>query len=435
MSPEKLGYLPPETKKNYYLTDSEASVSSEQKLVSSTQTVVANNETSSKTTAEIEKNGENSVNGQLDHKTSELLLKIFARNSQESLTVPDSFKSFLRQYTDDSFLRNYLQESSLESNSAKRLQPLEPYRTRKSYQAYINDPFFLFLLYNRFYNNLHYDWQQKDESQQNGQAQSTEKILQSLGKALFDTRDRYESYVSSHVDINTGLLSRNTFEDYFTYLQNPAVQEKEQRDKLYGFAFVMIDLDHFKNINDTYGHVIGDEVLRKLSEAFKNNSEIRDGDAFFRYAGDEFSLIMPLTHGSSIKEVNRTIKERVFQRIAEILLPVAKEMQALSLSNQQTLNLTLSAGVHILSLSELQNSNDGENLREKIDKIVTQADQALYQAKTKRNSLSIKIEPETAVEEKDEKVKGLTVLEKLNQFFQRKKDQQENKDYTIIPLV
>ena len=231
------------------------------------------------------------------------------------------------------------------------------------------------------------------------------------------------------------MLSRNTFEDYFTYLQNPAVQEKEQRNKLYGFAFVMIDLDHFKSINDTYGHVIGDEVLRKLSEAFKNNSEIREDDAFFRYAGDEFSLIMPLTHSSSIKDINLELKQRIFQRIAKILLPVAKEMHALSLSNQKTLNLTLSAGVHILSLSELENNDDGENLREKIDKIVAQADQALYQAKTKRNSLSIKIDSETKTKEKIEKVKKPTILTRLNKFFQQKKDQQESKTYTIIPLV
>ena len=144
---------------------------------------------------------------------------------------------------------------------------------------------------------------------------------------------------------------------------------------------------------------------------------------------------MPLTHSSSIKDINLELKQRIFQRIAKILLPVAKEMHALSLSNQKTLNLTLSAGVHILSLSELENNDDGENLREKIDKIVAQADQALYQAKTKRNSLSIKIDSETKTKEKIEKVKKPTILTRLNKFFQQKKDQQESKTYTIIPLV
>lgn len=423
MSFEKLGYLPPESKKNYYLTDGEIPLQPKQESDSS-PVITAEQET-----LESGENSENFVTEKIDQKTSELLLKIFARNSTEDTTVPDGFKTFLRQYANDYFLKNYLQEDSSTTNPAQKLPQLEPYRARKNYREYIDDPFFLFLLYNRFYNNLHYDWQQKDKEQQIGQTQSIEKVLQTLGKALFDTRDRYESYVSSHVDAHTGLLNRNTFEDYFTYLQNPAVQEKEKRHELYGFAFVMIDLDHFKNINDTYGHVVGDQVLKKLSEAFLT-AAIRKDDAFFRYAGDEFSLIMPLTHDSQIKEIDSALKQRIFQKIAEILRPIAQKMKGLSLPNQPTLDLTLSAGVYILPLSELQKNDQGENLREKIERIVAQADHALYQAKTKRDSLAIKADTnlETTVQKP-------ALAERINQFFQRRKDQKRNKNYTIIPLT
>lgn len=191
----------------------------------------------------------------------------------------------------------------------------------------------------------------------------------------------------------------------------------------------MIDLDHFKKINDTYGHVVGDQVLKKLSEAFLT-AAIRKDDAFFRYAGDEFSLIMPLTHDSQIKEIDSALKQRIFQKIAEILRPIAQKMKGLSLPNQPTLDLTLSAGVYILPLSELQKNDQGENLREKIERIVAQADRALYQAKTKRDSLAIKADAnlETTAQKP-------ALAERINQFFQKRKDQKRNKDYTIIPLT
>ena len=113
---------------------------------------------------------------------------------------------------------------------------------------------------------------------------------------------------------------------------------------------------------------------------------------FFRYAGDEFSLIMPLTHSSPIKNIDPELKQKIFQRVMEILRPIAKQMKDLSLPGQPNFDLTLSAGVHILSLSELQKNDQGENLREKIEQIVAQADRALYQAKTRRDSLAIKTE-------------------------------------------
>ena len=106
LSPEELSF----SHKDYYLTVGETSTSSEQEVVSSAQSVVANsNETNSKAVAEIEKSGENFASKTIDHKTAKILLKIFARNSTEDLTVPESFKSFLQQYANDPFLKNYLE--------------------------------------------------------------------------------------------------------------------------------------------------------------------------------------------------------------------------------------------------------------------------------------------------------------------------------------
>ena len=105
-------------------------------------------------------------------------------------------------------------------------------------------------------------------------------------------------------------------------------------------------------------------------------------------------------------------------------------MKGLSLPNQLVLDLTLSAGVYILPLSELQKNDQGENLREKIERIVAQADRALYQAKTKRDSLAIKADTDL-----ETTVQKPALTERINQFFQRRKDQKRNKNYTIIPLT
>jgi len=77
----------------------------------------------------------------------------------------------------------------------------------------------------------------------------------------------------------------------FRYLQK-CLDEELERARRYGHKFfiLMIDADHFKDINDTYGHLFGDYVLKKLGELISN--ELRSTDRLFRYGGEEFLVIM-----------------------------------------------------------------------------------------------------------------------------------------------
>lgn len=74
-------------------------------------------------------------------------------------------------------------------------------------------------------------------------------------------------------------------------------------------SVVMFDLDHFKQINDTYGHLVGDQVLREVAACLKENTRV--GDVIARYGGDEFVLLLPDTDEQSA----RMIGERVLRSV------------------------------------------------------------------------------------------------------------------------
>jgi diguanylate cyclase len=89
----------------------------------------------------------------------------------------------------------------------------------------------------------------------------------------------------SRTDSLTGLLNHGSWKDLLL-LRFQACQQQQLPA-----VIALIDIDHFKAINDTYGHVVGDCVLRQLSQALKRN--LRDDDQAGRYGGDEFCVILP----------------------------------------------------------------------------------------------------------------------------------------------
>ena len=143
------------------------------------------------------------------------------------------------------------------------------------------------------------------------------------------------------------------------------IQEEFQRFKRYGqsFSLMVLDLDRFKNINDTYGHSAGDLVLKEIVRRIRAN--LRESDMFFRYGGEEFVIILPGTDTRGAIEVGEKIR-----KLIESTKFVYKG---------NILPITVSIGVTVVSEKDSSPMD-----------IFDRADEALYRAKTAgRNKVMI----------------------------------------------
>jgi diguanylate cyclase (GGDEF)-like protein/PAS domain S-box-containing protein len=120
----------------------------------------------------------------------------------------------------------------------------------------------------------------------------------------------------THNDPLTGLPNRRFFE---IHLQHTLQAAHDSRQKV---AILLIDLDNFKTINDSFGHMIGDELLKRVADRFA--SVLRPGDTLARFGGDEFGLLFPQLDG--IEEVNR-IAQKVLDSLDHMMrLPSGGEL-------------------------------------------------------------------------------------------------------------
>ncbi|RME30001.1 MAG: GGDEF domain-containing protein, partial [Candidatus Zixiibacteriota bacterium] len=120
-------------------------------------------------------------------------------------------------------------------------------------------------------------------------------------------------------------------------------------------SIIMVDIDWFKKLNDSYGHETGNLVLKRLSATIKQC--IRDVDIFARYGGEEFVVILPQTPAAEARHIAERIREQV-------------EAMVIDAGSLGKLRITVSVGV----------SSFPENGKSQED-LLTVADQALYQAK------------------------------------------------------
>ncbi|GLX81544.1 GGDEF domain-containing protein [Thalassotalea eurytherma] len=128
-------------------------------------------------------------------------------------------------------------------------------------------------------------------------------------------------------------------------------------------ALIMFDLDHFKRINDNYGHQCGDMVLIETAKVIEEL--IRISDTFGRYGGEEFAVILPETGIAGALDV----AEKIRQRIEDIAL----------LFNEEPINVTTSIGVATIGDDDFR-----------YEDLIAHADQALYEAKALgRNQVAV----------------------------------------------
>lgn len=147
-------------------------------------------------------------------------------------------------------------------------------------------------------------------------------------------------------DSLTGLYNRKYFYDRLSY------EMKRLGRYSSSLSLAIIDIDDFKAINDNYGHVVGDEVLRKISGLFLENT--RSVDTVARWGGEEFAIILPETQYSGAIEFAERLRRNVE-------------------GSCECYGITICAGL-ITTKHELN-----------IDKFISLADKALYQAKRKKN--------------------------------------------------
>jgi diguanylate cyclase (GGDEF)-like protein len=176
--------------------------------------------------------------------------------------------------------------------------------------------------------------------------QPLESVADICAAAIANARHFETTQQLAYLDGLTGIFNRRFFE--------MRIREELERSQRYNtsLSVVMLDIDYFKKLNDEFGHLLGDEVLKQVSSIFQQH--LRKGDVVCRYGGEEFALLLPQTSGENAFEVaeklRRTVETWHFPGVPR---PV-----------------TISAGLA-----------DCPTFGKSRDDIVSAADSALYQAK------------------------------------------------------
>ncbi len=160
----------------------------------------------------------------------------------------------------------------------------------------------------------------------------------------------------STIDQLTGLFNYRYFNKIMEEESNRAIRYKQS------VSIIFMDIDHFKHINDTYGHECGNLVLSEIGKLFSNfdngSSLLRRSDIAVRYGGEEFVIICPSTNKNQAfilaERIRKTIEENIF------------------IYNNTTINVTISIGVSEFNYCDNKNIFD----------ILKEADTAMYNAKS-----------------------------------------------------
>ncbi len=164
-------------------------------------------------------------------------------------------------------------------------------------------------------------------------------------KFSFHLQNEFESL--AYVDGLTGLHNRRWLDQAFRRQVDRGLRDKRP------LSILMIDIDHFKKFNDSYGHLMGDVTLRTVATVLQDT--VRPGDLLARYGGEEFSVLLPETDAAQAKVVAERLREAVAQ-------PREND-------DGEMPRITISIGEAQLRPDDV------------LEQIIERADEALYQAK------------------------------------------------------
>lgn len=167
-------------------------------------------------------------------------------------------------------------------------------------------------------------------------------------------------YLANHDGLTTAMNRR-----YFYQESERMVSSENAKPQAKTVSILVMDLDHFKTINDTYGHAVGDKVLQEFTKQVQ--SQIRTSDLFGRIGGEEFALLL--------KDLTLKQSVDIAQRICNVVYATP-----IQLDDGKELKISVSIGLSYQSLPYCT----------KIQQLINRADTALYQAKEKgRNRLCL----------------------------------------------
>jgi len=149
-------------------------------------------------------------------------------------------------------------------------------------------------------------------------------------------------------------------------------------------TLIMVDIDHFKRVNDEWGHEVGNQALKLVAQCIMNN--IRKLDIACRYGGEEFALILPSTH--IITGIN--VAERIRNAIASTSLSINHtHINTPETTESHTLSLTVSLGLSTYTSHQEQSINT----------LIESADKQLYRAKSEGRNRTCHPTPDTQTQQ------------------------------------